>query len=257
MNVAVVQARMGSSRLPGKVMKEMAGKPMIGHLFERVSRSKKINKVILATSANASDDVLCAYAASLGIEVFRGSENDVLDRIYQAVKLYRPKAIVRVTADSPLQDPVILDAAIDFFLASGLDYVSSGANPPVFPDGMDSEIFTFIALEKAWRESTLLSEREHVTPYIKNSGHFNIGDFHPDIDYSAERWVVDNEEDYVLVRAIFEALYYDKPEFGIKEIMDFKSKNKEIFSLNKSIKKNEGYFKSLEKDRIYRNREEP
>ncbi len=249
MNVAVIQARMGSSRLPGKVMKEIVGKPLVGLLLERLSRSKKIDKLVLATSVNASDDKLCEYVRSLGIDVFRGSENDVLDRVYQAARTYKPSTIVRVTADSPLQDPALIDRVLEFYEKGSYDYVSSGANAPALPDGMDTEIFSFHALERAWKEASLISEREHVTPYIKTSGHFKLGDFHPDRDYSDERLVVDNEEDLPVVRAIFERFYASKPQFGLEDILEFKRCSPEIFRSNENIEKNEGYKKSLAQDR--------
>ena len=248
MILAVVQARMGSSRLPGKVMREVLGKPLIGYLFERLQASRRIQKVILATTTHDSDDALVRYAASHGIEVFRGSENDVLDRIYQAVKAYKPKALVRVTADSPLSDHQLIDQAIDYFLTGGFDYVSSGANPPAFPDGLDTEVFSFQALERAWKEAKLKSEREHVTAYIKKSKDLKLGDFKADQDYSDERWVVDNEEDFILIKAILENLYKPGVYFGLNEILAFKNKNPELFLINRHIQKNEGYQKSLKED---------
>lgn len=247
--LAIVQARMGSTRLPGKVMKEIKGKPLIGYLLERLGHSKTIDKVIVATSVSPSDDPLCAYLQKTDVEVFRGSEEDVLDRFYRAAQGRKPETLVRLTADSPLNDPAVIDRTIEYFLSQPLDYVSNGAKVPMFPDGMDCEVFSFAALEKAWKEAKLPSEREHVTPYIKKPGLFRVGDYPAPRDYSGERWVVDNAEDLAVVSAVIEALYRPGECFGLEDVLAFKKKNPAIFELNKHIVRNEGYEKSLRNDR--------
>lgn len=247
MILAIVQARMSSNRLPGKVMKEILGKPMIGYLFERLSLSKRIDKIILAASDFSENDVLCEYVQAIGVNVYRGSEEDVLDRFYQVAKQYNPQVIVRITGDCPLIDPKVCDEVIEAFQKEKFDYVKTG---PTFAEGLDCEVFTFKALKKAWKTANLKSEREHVTLYFYN---------HPNIfktltlinktDDSRYRFSVDEERDFQVVRAVFEYFKQKgRAHFSVDDIKIYLDENKDIFELNANIVRNEGLIKSLKND---------
>lgn len=246
--VAIVQARLKSERLPRKVMREVLGRPLISFLLERLSQSKKISKIVLATSDDSSNDPLADYVSSQGFSVYRGSENDVLDRVYKAALAFNPEVVVRTTADSPLMDYKHVDQVIDYLKDHDFDYVSSGAKAPMFPDGLDTEVFKFSALERAWKEATLKSDREHVTAYIKRAAGVKIGDFLAPQDFSKERFTVDNPEDFEVVKYILENLYQSNRYFDLYEILDFKYKNPDFFKVNQHLARNEGYQKSLSQD---------
>jgi glutamate-1-semialdehyde 2,1-aminomutase len=238
MVLAIIQARMGSTRLPGKVMKAVLGKPLVGHLLERLSLSKKIDRIVVATSVDGSNDVLCDYVKSLGFEVYRGSENDVLDRYYQAARRYGADTVVRITADCPLIDYLVTDRVIELFEKEKADYASNNL-PPTFPNGLDTEVVSFNALETAHRQAKLEPEREHVTPYVRNTPSFTKAHLENDADLSAERWTVDREEDFILVKDIIEHLYRPDKYFGMSEILAYKRANPEIFRVNSHIRRNE------------------
>jgi len=248
MILAIVQARMNSTRLPGKVMKKILRKPLIGYLLERLGKSKKVNKIVIASSRKRNNDELCKYVKRLGLDVYRGEEDDVLDRYYQAASQFNPDAIVRISGDCPLIDYKVIDRVISYYLKGNFDYVSN-VNPPTYPDGLDTEVFSFKALEEAWKNAKLKSEREHVTPYIINSGKFKIGNVRAENDFSSKRWTVDNEEDFILISKIIENLYKENSYFDMYDILKFENKNPELFEINKHIKRNEGLQKSLENDR--------
>ena len=167
--VAIVQARIGSKRLPGKVLRMIEGKPLIEILFYRLSRSKAIDKIILATSNHRDNNELATTVEKMGYDVFRGSEQDVLDRYYHAAKKYRPDIVVRITGDCPIIDPTVVDSVVELLINNDLDYASN-VEPPTYPDGLDVEAFLFSALERAHTKATNDFEREHVTPYIRDSG---------------------------------------------------------------------------------------
>lgn len=239
MILAVVQARMRSTRLPGKVMKEILGKPLIGHVLERLSRSRLIDKIIVATSTDPTNDVLCHYVGSQGFETFRGSEEDVLDRYYQAAVRFRGTALVRITADCPLVDRQMVDQVIERFQKYNFDYVCN-FDPPTYPDGLDVGVFTFRCLEMTWQKATKPEDREHVSLYTRNSGEFKIDNVVSRIDLSNERWTVDREEDFILVKTIFENLYPTNPGFTMEDILAYKAQNPKIFTINQHIPRNEG-----------------
>ena len=247
MILAIVQARMSSNRLPGKVMKEILSKPMIGHLLERLSRSKSIDKTMLATSTLSENDQMCEYVQKTGVEVYRGSEDDVLDRFYQIAKQYHPEIIVRITGDCPLIDPNVCDEIIEAFKKGKFDYGKTG---PTFAEGLDCEVFTLQALEKAWKQAQLKSEREHVTFYFYN---------HPDLfrtlilnnktDDSRYRLSVDEERDFQVVKAVFEHFKQKgKTDFFIAQVKTFLDANSHIFKINAGMIRNEGLQKSLKND---------
>jgi len=237
--LAIIQARMGSTRFPNKVMRTIAGVPMIELLFLRLARASGIDQIILATSKDPCNLPLVEHVQKLGYPVYQGSENDVLDRYYQAALIYRPETVVRITGDCPLIDPEVVDSVIAAFHEADVDYLSNNAIPSTYPDGLDTEVFTFSALERASREATQVREREHVTPYISESGHFKIGSLkHPD-DCSCERWTVDEPEDFEVVTNVFEH-FLPRLDFSWLEIMALRHSNPQLFEANQHIKPNEG-----------------
>ena len=250
--LAVIQARMGSSRLPGKMLLPIIdNKGALELMLERVSRAGKLDKIVVATTKSSDDDPLADRCRHLGYECFRGSEDDVLDRYYQTILAFAPvETIVRLTSDCPLHDPMVIDKVVSCFLDSDADYVSN-ANPPTYPDGLDTEMFSVAALERTWHEAKLQSEREHVTSYIYNHPNlFRIVNVENEKDLSNKRWVLDEKEDYEFIRCIFENLYKKNPLFGMREILELLVENPEFEQINKHISRNEGYQMSLEKDKV-------
>lgn len=244
--VAIIQARVGSTRLPGKVLKEICGKPMLQRVIERVKMASRIDEIVVATTRKKEDDEIVKIAEKCGVKFFRGSEEDVLDRYYWAAKKFRAEIVVRVTADCPLIDPKIIDKTVDFFTSGKFDYVSN-ALKPTLPDGLDIEVFTFDALQKAWKKAKLPSEREHVTPYIwKHQREFKIGSFESDVNLSHLRWTVDREEDLIFVREIYKRI--GKEIFYMEDVLSILEKHPELIDINRHIRRNEGYEKSLKKD---------
>jgi len=246
---AIIQARLGSTRLPGKVLIEILDRPIIEHVVTRVQKAKNIERIILATTSRAEDGRLEELANGLGIQAYRGSEEDVLDRYYQAAKKFNVKHIARISADCPLIDPKVIDDVIRRYFELKVDYCSNTLND-TFPDGEDVEVFSLDALTNAWKNAHLSSEREHVTPYIKkNSSIFKLESFRYKIDLSAKRWTLDRKEDLELIKGIFEALYPVNPNFGMDDILKFLQDNPHLESANKDIVRNEGYLRSLKEDR--------
>lgn len=245
--IAVVQARMGSTRLPGKVLMPLAGIPVLTHVLSRVQASTRISSVILATTLSAGDDPVAELAVHNGVEIYRGSENDVLDRYYQAVLPHQPDHIVRITADCPLMDPEIIDTVIDRHLAERAEYTSN-IFLPTFPDGEDVEVFSFDALQRAWREARLPSEREHVTPYLRVPGRFRTASvtLAPPAN---KRWTLDEPSDYEFISGVYDALYDSThPLFGMKDVLILLQKHPEWEGINSRIQRNEGYHRSLKND---------
>lgn len=236
--IAIVQARMGSTRLPGKVMQPVCGVPMVGLLLERLAASRRIDEIVLATSTEERDEPLVEYVEELGYRVFRGSEDDVLDRFYQVARELRPSTIVRITGDCPLVDPQLCDRVIEELEASGADYASN-IDPPTYPDGLDVEAFAADALSTAWREASAPAEREHVTPYIRRSRRFSRANLSAEGDYSGERWTVDEAEDLELVRRIFEH-FAPRRDFGWLEIIEARAQHPEWSAANQHLTRNQG-----------------
>lgn len=248
MILAILQARTSSSRLPGKVLKPILGVPMLLRQIERIRRSRRIENMVLATSTDPSDDSIAKLSDENGVECFRGSLNDVLDRFYQAAKLSMPEHVVRLTGDCPLADPEIIDQVIAFYLSGNFDYASNTV-PPSFPDGLDVEIFRYRCLEEAWKEARLPSQREHVTPFIhQHAKRFKLGNFASKWDLSSLRWTVDESLDLELVRKIYEEIYPQKPDFGTQDILSLLDRNPVLKTINTVYKRNEGYEASLAKD---------
>jgi len=246
--VAIVQARMSSTRLPGKVMKGIAGRPMLWHVVNRLKAAKLVDEIVVATTTGREDDLIEEWCKLNGTPVSRGSLDDVLDRYYRAASSFEAKTIVRITSDCPLIEPVLVDRAIQKFNKGGFSHVSVDSS---YPDGLDAEVFSFEALEKAWTEAELTSEREHVTPYIwKNPHLFSLGKIKSDIDLSAMRWTVDDEKDMRFVTEIFEGVGAGERVFHMDEVLRFLRRSPEVLKINSETARNEGYAKSLRNDRI-------
>ena len=232
----IIQARTGSTRLPNKVMKNVCGRPLLQLMIERLQHSHYATNIIIATTTKSSDDTIVALMKTLNIPVFRGSETDVLDRYYQAAKKYEADIIVRLTSDCPLIDPKITDKVIKYYLdgKNKFDFVSN-MHPPTFPDGLDTEIFSFHTLEKAWKEAKKPYEREHVTPYMwDNPDIFYVGNVRNDQElHFIERWTLDYEEDFYFIKAVYEHLYREGEFFYMEDILQLLSENPQIKQINK------------------------
>ncbi|MBI3633621.1 MAG: glycosyltransferase family protein [Candidatus Vogelbacteria bacterium] len=249
--VAIVQARMGSTRLPGKMMMEILKKPIVGYVFDGLSRSSTITESWLATTTNKEDDVLAQWAELRAIRCFRGSSEDVLDRFYNVAKLGNANVVVRITADCPLVDPAVVDKIVSEFLSCGdCDYVSNTIEP-TYPDGYDVEVFSVRALNKAWEDAKLSSEREHVTPYIKKHPEmFKSKNIRFTEDFSKYRCTLDNIEDFYLINKIIEECERKSIVCNLTNVLDFITRNPDWTAINDKFKRDEGYAKSLAEDRI-------
>lgn len=246
--VAVLQARMSSTRLPGKVLLRTCGKPLLQHQIERVRRSQRIGTLVVATSEDASDQPVHALCKELGMPAFRGSLDDVLDRMVSAARPHHPQWLVRLTGDCPLADPGVIDQVIDAALQGDADYASNALNPS-FPDGVDVECIRFTAMEEAWREATLPSEREHVTPFIHTRPErYRLREVRYATDLSHLRWTVDEAADFVFVSQVFEHLYAHNPDFRMNDVLDLLHRQPQLSALNTGLVRNEGYLKSLASD---------
>ena len=236
MNIAVIiQARMGSTRLPGKIMKKILGKTVLVHDLDRIKEMKTINKIVVATTDLEKDAIIVktvkGYNKNIGI--FRGSESDVLDRYYKAAKEYNADVIVRITSDCPLIDPKISDLVVEAFLKNESDYCCNNM-PRTYPHGLDTEAFSFEALERAWKEAHTPYEREHVTPYIiENPDKFKIINVKKDVDLSHLRWTLDYSEDFEFITEIYKRLYPKKRIFYMADILDVLNREPWLIEINK------------------------
>ena len=235
--VALVQARMGSTRLPNKVMKPINGVPMIELLLSRLSSSKLINQIVVASSVDPKNKPLVEHVTKLGYVCEQGSENDVLDRYVQAAKKHNADVVVRITGDCPLVDPVLVDSVIQGFKSANVDYFSN-ISPPTYPDGLDIEVFTFKALERANIESQKPFDHEHVTPYIRESGQFSSSSLNHTENLSTARWTVDELEDFNVIEKIFNH-FYPNTHFSWLDVLKLQTESPEIFS-NQHLIRNEG-----------------
>ncbi len=247
--LAIIQARVSSTRLPGKVLRTILGKPMLQLQIERINAARKIDQLVVATSDQPSDQPLVELCRQLKVDCFRGNLENVLDRFYQCARRYRPEVVVRLTGDCPLIDPTVIDQVIQHLFANDYEYVSNTVEP-TYPDGLDVEAFHFKVLETAWREATLSSERDHVTPFIwKQPDRFRIANVKNDTDLSHMRWTVDKLEDFQLVESIYKGLYPETPLFTTEDILQFFRENPDLLRLNEHSERNEGYQKSLKEDK--------
>ena len=235
--VAIVQARMGSSRLPGKVLKNIVGKSAIELLLLRLQQAQLIDEICVATSVEKDNDLLCEQLKDLRVEYFRGSEQDVLGRFYEAACARNADVIVRITGDCPLVDPEVVDAVVRMILDHDVDYVSN-IDPPSFPDGLDVEVFKKDMLDIANAQATSAFDREHVTPFIRN-GNVNKMNFVSDEDYSDFRLTLDEQEDLSVLRDVFEHFSPDI-YFGLSKVVEYLAENSEKVALNATYKRNEG-----------------
>ncbi|RED65057.1 cytidylyltransferase domain-containing protein [Cohnella lupini] len=243
--VAIVQARMGSSRLPGKVLRLLNGNTVLELIHERLSQCRTLDEIIIATSLSNNDDAIAEAMERLKIPVYRGDEHDVLDRYYRVASLTMADVVVRITGDCPLIDPEIVDAVVDEFVERypSIRYASN-IHPPTFPDGLDVEVFSYDALERAWKESDSRFEREHVTPFIRGRPHsFPQANIESTRDYSGLRWTLDEERDY----AFLSALVAKAVEHGIDPMMasfehwlDILERNPDLPEIIRDIERNEG-----------------
>jgi glutamate-1-semialdehyde 2,1-aminomutase len=236
--VAIVQARTGSTRFPDKVLKLVCGTPLIELLLQRLGAARSLDEVVLATSADPRDDQLAAHVHQLGITVSRGSEQDVLDRYYQAAVQTGADVVVRITGDCPLVDPGLVEEAVAAFSAGDADYLSN-TDPPTYPDGLDVEVFTFAALECAWRHARRPAEREHVTPYLRESGRFRVRGLRNEQNLSAVRWTVDEPADLEVVTAVF-GRFHPRRDFTWREVAQLMQREPSLFAANRHLNRNEG-----------------
>lgn len=236
--VAIVQARMGSTRLPNKVMKPIGGVPMIELLLSRLSNSSEIDKIVLATSTDQRNDPLVKHVSRLGFDCVRGSENDVLQRFLLAARQHAADVVVRITGDCPLVDPSLVDAAIRKFKGACVDYVSNTV-PATYPDGLDIEVFSAVALERAGREAHESFDREHVTPYMSRPGLFKTSEMVNAQDLSTMRWTVDEPADFEVVSQVFNHFSPDIL-FPWAAVLALSNENPDLFALNSTITRNEG-----------------
>lgn len=238
--VAIIQARMGSTRLPGKVMKDIGGETMLARVVWRARRAKLLDEVVVATTNKSADTPIIAECGKLGVPVFRGDEQDVLDRYYHSAQANRAEAVVRITSDCPLIDPEIIDEVIQAFLKAKPDYASNTLNH-TYPRGLDTEVMTMTSLERAWHESNKPYHRSHVTPYIyQNPDTFRLLSIKGQVDYSSLRWTVDTREDLNFVRSVYDR-FANQDTFGWHDVLKVLAREPELIELNRHIRQ-----KSLE-----------
>jgi spore coat polysaccharide biosynthesis protein SpsF len=247
--VAILQARMGSTRLPGKVLSDIAGKPMLLRILERTAAAKLVDDIVVATTTEAEDNVLTRFVEeNTSYKVFRGSATNVLDRYYQCAGQHAADVVVRITADDPLKDPGIIDRAIEIYAAGlDVDYCSNTIRP-TYPEGLDVEVFSYAALATSHREALLSSEMEHVTPYMyKHPEKFTICDFECERNLSSWRWTVDRPEDLHFANVVF-AHFHDQPLVSYVDVVQWLDKNPRIREINAGSVRGEGYLRSLKLD---------
>lgn len=246
--IAIIQARMSSSRFPGKVLEQLAGLPLIVFMVERVRKARLVDQIVVATSTDPTDDPLAHVLAEHGISCFRGNLNDVLDRFVQCARAAHADHVVRLTGDCPLMDADLVDRGLSELARGGVDYVSNVA-PPSYPDGLDVECFTMQALETAWREAKLPSEREHVTLYLRSDAPgIHVSNWSGTADYSALRWTVDHPDDLRHVASLVEACEFAEGKStptGFDRFDIFRAIEKHALGTGASHLRNEGLLKSL------------
>lgn len=233
--IAIIQAHMGSTRLPGKVLRDLCGRTMLARVVRRAQRARLINEVGVACSTEPADDAIVAECTKLGIRVHRGSDSDVLDRYHGATEAFQPDAVVRITSDCPLIEPEISDKVIARFLESGADYVSNTIERS-YPRGLDTEVCKRSCLDRAWAEATEPYQRVHVTPYLyQNPGLFKIEQVRGDRDLNELRWTVDTLEDYEFVARIFEN-FDGGDDFSWRDVLALLEARPELEKINRHIR---------------------
>jgi len=245
----IIQARLGSTRLPQKILMNIdEANPTLFYVINQLNYCKKIDKLVVATTDLKEDDLVEEFVKNLGIACFRGSEKDVLDRYYNCAKEFEFDVIVRITADCPLIDPEIVDKIIENFDSKTEDYISNTLKN-TFPKGLDVEVFTFEALEKAWTESKLSSDREHVTNFIRNNSTFKIKNYENEENYSEYRWTLDRTEDLEFIREIVKRI--QKRPILMKDIISILEQEPDLSKINYNIDPNEGINKSKHEDKMF------
>ncbi len=235
--VTVIQARTGSTRLPGKIMMPLCGAPLLVRMVERVNAATLAGTVVVATTTDAADDPVEKICKEYNLNCFRGHPTDLLDRHYQTGKAWKADVVIKIPSDCPLIDPQVIDEIIEYYLANinTFDFVSN-LHPPSYPDGNDVEIMTFSTLETAWKEATLSMEREHTTPFIwERPNRFRIGNFawKSGIDYSmSHRWTIDYQEDYDFIKVIYDKLYPINAKFALANILEITDNDPEVYHIN-------------------------
>ncbi len=237
--LAIIQARMGSTRLPGKVMLKLQDKTVLEHVIIRLKQAKLIDEIIVATTTNSSDDPIIEEMNRLNIKTFRGSEENVLSRYYYAAKENEADVIIRITSDCPLIDPKVIDEMIneykELIQSDSVDYLSNTIER-TYPRGLDAEIMSFKVLEETFLNAKEDFEKEHVTPYIyQNPDKFKRVDFLNDIDYSEHRWTLDTPEDLELITQIYNEIYKGEHNFYLKDIIKLFNEKPELIEINKEI----------------------
>lgn len=248
----IIQARLGSTRLPKKILMKVNGRPLLSCMIERVKRAGKVDRIVIAATASHLDSQVETFCKDENVECFRGNEEDVLDRYYNCAQQIGAKVIVRLTSDCPLIDPAVIDEVVNCYLENSFkyDFVANTVPPPgTYPDGMDVEVFSFDLMEKAWKNAKKPSEREHVTFYFwKNPDLFKVYRYDLKTDLSKYRLTIDYEEDYLLIKKIIEHFHDDKLLFTMEDIIAFLKSNPDIAEINQHIERNVGWQKSFRKD---------
>ncbi|MCL4442404.1 MAG: glycosyltransferase family protein [Firmicutes bacterium] len=235
--VCIIQARMGSTRLPGKVLKDLSGKTVLEHLIDRVKQSKHIDEIVIATTLSEKDNAIVSESNRCGVRHFRGSEDDVLGRYYYAAKETNADTVLRITSDCPLIDPQVIDAVVAFYHNNHYSIVTNAGNDlnqRTYPRGLDLEVFSFESLQNAFYNAKEKYQREHVTPYIYE----NVEDvfyFKNNIDYSRYRWTVDTEEDFELISMVYKFLYKGRHDFYFNDILELFEKHPELVRINEHV----------------------
>lgn len=236
--VAIVQGRMASSRLPDKILKDIDGKPMLAWVVDQASKARRIDQVVVATTTDESDDAVEAFCQARGIACYRGSLLDVLDRFYQAARLFHADTVVRFTADCPLLDPQLVDEVLNQFFNSGADFAANRLPPPftrTYPIGLDTEVASFAALERAWNEASAKHDREHVMPYLyEEEGRFKVVRVEYAQNYGWMRWTVDTAADLELIRAVASRLH-GRPNFTWKDVLAIFEREPELTQINSNV----------------------
>ena len=251
MILCILQARMRSTRLPGKVMLSLCGKPMLARQIERMKRAQLLDGIVLAASDDVADELLFPIAQEQGVNFFRGSAHNVLDRYHGAAQKFNASVIVRVTGDCPLIDPEVIDRVIETYLDSKCDYISNWFKP-TFPDGLDVEVFSFKVLEHMRQNAKLPSELEHVTRFVlNNQEHFNIKNYAHSEDLSKLRWTVDELDDFIFVSKIYELLFWQNQAFNFHDILAVLKDHSMLTALNAKFFRDDGLSKSFREDALF------
>jgi spore coat polysaccharide biosynthesis protein SpsF len=249
--LVIIQARMSSSRLPGKVLKNLNQKPLLQWMIERVQRCEEVDKIVIATSTSNDDDAISEWCNNHNIHCYRGELDNVLARFYHAATYYQADIIIRLTADCPIIDPKVIDEHIRFYRQNNYDYVSNGPEM-TYPDGMGVEVFSYLTLQKVFQQATLASEKEHVTAFIYNHPkEFRLYNFKYHQDFSWIRVTVDYPEDFTLIEKLVNGLLPNN-EFTLEDIINYVKKHPDMLNINNQYSPNEGYELSLLKDKFQR-----